>query len=176
MRFDPVSEEEAQSANLFPKGEYDAVVESSVEKTSKAKGNEMIELVLLVYGPEGKERRLKDWLVATDGGQAKIQRFCKSADLWNEYQAGELTAYLCDGANVRVKLGTEEGKDGYPPKNKVADYLPRQAAAEKAKEAPQKPATPLRGKSEGVSPEQQKRAGAGRADPTKPPTEDQIPF
>jgi hypothetical protein len=175
MRFNPVSEEEAQKANLFPKGDYDAVVESSIEKVSKT-NNEMIELVLLVYGPEGKERRLKDWLVATDGGQAKIQRFCKSADLWDEYQAGELTAYLCDGANVRVKLGTEPGKDGYPPKNKVADYLPRKTAAEKAAEASPRPATPLRGKTEGVSAQQQHAAGTGRADPTKPPTEDEIPF
>ena len=57
MRFAPVSEEIA--AGCLPKGEYDAVVNSAVEKTSKA-GNPMIELELTVYGQAGAEVKVKD--------------------------------------------------------------------------------------------------------------------
>lgn len=127
MRFTPVSEEEA--SGVWPKGEYDAVVKSAEDKVSRSSGNQMIELTLNVYGEFGQERLVRDWLVATDGGQAKIQQFCKSAGLWDLYQTGELTDRSCVDQNVRVKLGIEEGRDGYPPQNKVAGYLPRKVAA-----------------------------------------------
>lgn len=166
MKFTPVSEE--QASGVWEKGEYEALVESGIEKTSKT-GNPMIELELTVYGPEGKEKKIRDWLVATDGGQAKIQRFCKSAGLWDTYQSGELSGPSCEQANVIVKLGVEDGNDQYPPKNAIRDYMPKKAAEPK-------PTTSLRGKTEGVSPQQRAVAGTGRADPTKPPTDADIPF
>ncbi len=165
MKFAPVSEETA--AGCFPKGEYEAVIKNAVEKTSKAKGNPMIEVELTVYGADSAEIELKDWLVCTDGGQRKIQRFCRSADLWGTYEAGELCADSCIGLNVTVKLKTEEDEE-YGPRNKVADYMPRKAAGA----APEKPASNL----PGVSASQRANAGAGRADPAKPPTGDDIPF
>lgn len=161
MRFNPVSEEEA--SNVWAKGEYDAVVKAAFDKVSKSSGNEMIEIQLTVYGQGGQEKTVRDYLVATDGGQAKIQRFCKSAGLWDIYQSGELTDRSCLDANVRVKLGVEPGDDEYPPKNKIADYLPRLVA-------PPKPATELVGVSDA-----QKNA-APKSSPDKPPTEDDIPF
>lgn len=163
MRFTPVSEETA--AGVWPKGEYDALVTEAIEKTSKSSGNPMIELTLTVYGQGGEEKSLRDWLVSTDGGQAKIQRFCKSAGLWDMYQAGELSADSCKDANIRVKLGADDGGDEYPPKNTVRDYMPKTVA-------PKPPAAPLLG----VSPTQRSAAGTGRADPTKPPTDSEIPF
>jgi hypothetical protein len=164
MRFTPVSEEEAAAVNLLPKGDYDAVVQSAVDKTSKTSGNEMIELTLTVYGDDSKERKVRDWLVSTDGGQAKIQRFCKSAGLWDMYQSGELSADCCGNVNVRVKIGQQPGEGDYPPKNKVVDYLPPKASV--------RPASSL----QGVPPTQTRAAGTGRSDPTAPPTQDEIPF
>lgn len=120
-----MSEEDAAAINLMPKGEYDAVVKVAVEKTSKASGNEMIELDLTVYGPGGEQKTVRDWLVFTDTGHAKIQRFCKSADLWDIYQAGEICADSLRDASVRVKIVVKEGQDGFQASNKVADYLPR---------------------------------------------------
>lgn len=164
MRFAPVSEETA--AGCFPKGEYEAVVKNAVEKTSKSSGNPMIEVELTVYGPDSAEVDIKDWLVSSDGGQRKIQRFCRSADIWATYEAGELCGDSCIGLNVTVKLKIEDDED-YGPKNKVADYMPRKAAG-----AAEKPA----GNLQGVSPSQRSNAGPGRADPAKPPTGDDIPF
>jgi hypothetical protein len=154
MRFNPVSEEDA--AGVLPKGEYAAVVSKATEKTSKASGNPMIELDLTVYAKDGKEKFVRDWLVCTDGGQAKIQRFCKAINQWNTYQAGELSAATCEGANVIVKLGVEEGDGEYPPKNSVRDYF--SPKIDPPAKAPQNAAT----------------ASAG--DKPKPPSGDDIPF
>lgn len=132
MRFTPVSEEQAQTVNLFPKGIYDAVVKIVLEKTSKTSGNPMFEVELTVYGPEGKERNVRDYIVCTDAGQAKLQRFCKACGQWDAYQSGELCGDTFSDASLRVKLGIDEGTGEYPPKNKVVDYLPTppKAAAE----------------------------------------------
>lgn len=129
MRFTPVSEEQAQTVNLFPKGLYDAVVKSALEKTSKSSGNPMFEVELTVYGQDGKERSVRDYLVCTDGGQAKLQRFCKAAGQWDAYMAGELCGDTFTDASLRVKLGIDEGTGEFPPKNKVVDYLPKAPAA-----------------------------------------------
>lgn len=164
MRFSPVSEQDA--AGCLPKGEYEAVVANATEKTSK-KGNPMIEVDLTVFGPEGKEVNVRDWLVGSDGGQYKIQRFCKSADLWGTYEAGELSADSCKGVPVTVKLGIEEGDGEYPPRNSVKDYMPRKVGNKTPPAATELP---------GVPPKQRTAAGVGRADPTKPPSDDDIPF
>ena len=160
MRFQPKSEEEA--AGCLPKGEYDAVVASAVEAVSKSSGNDMIALELTVYGQGGRTVTVKDWLLSTDTGQRKLQGFCKSAGLWDIYQAGELTAAGCLNRNVTVSLKIEDGD--YGPQNKVAYYK---------NSKPEEPAAPAM---HGVSPQQQRAAGTGRADPTKPPTPDEIPF
>jgi uncharacterized protein DUF669 len=166
MRFTPVSEEDA--AGCYPKGEYDALVANATEKTSKT-GNPMIEVDLTVYGPNGQENNVRDWLVGTDGGQYKIQRFCKSADLWETYQAGELCADSCKELRVTVKLGIEEGDGQYPPRNKVMDYMPRKLSS--APSAGQPVAKPEpRKELPGVDPVQ-RRAAVGAAAPG-----DDIPF
>lgn len=163
MRFSPVSEEDA--AGCLPKGEYDAVVATATEKTSKA-GNPMIEVELTVYGQGGAEIKVRDWLIGNESGQRKIQRFCKSADLWETYQAGELCADSCIGLNVSVKLGVQDSEE-YGPQNRVSDYVPRKAVS-----SPAKPPEKL----DGVAPEQRAKAGTGRKDPAKPPGGDDIPF
>lgn len=162
MRFTPVSEEVA--AGCFPKGEYDAVVAKAEQKVSK-KGNDMIELELTVFGPDGVEAKVKDWILSNDTGAYKLQRFCKSSDLWDLYQAGEISADHCKDQNVTVKLGIQDDNADFPPRNKIVDYMPRKLSAPK-------PASEL----QGVDPTKQRAPGTGRADPTKPPTGDDIPF
>lgn len=158
MRFTPQTEEEA--AGCLPKGEYDAVVATAVEKQSRA-GNDMIEMDLTVYGPAGVETTVRDWLLSTDSGQRKLQGFCKSAGLWDIYMAGELTAAGCINRNVTVSIKVEDGD--YGPQNKVAYYKSNKLVESEPVMT-------------GVDPKQQRAAGTGRADPRQPPTEDQIPF
>lgn len=169
MRFSPVSED--QASRVWPKGEYDATVEAAIETTSKSSGNDMLEVHLKVYGQNGKEQKLRDYLVHTEGGAYKFQRFCKSAGQWDAYQAGEITGATFQNANVTVKLGEEKGTDDFPPRNKVLDYMPTKLDTP-APKATRKPP----GELAGVSSQQQRSAGPGRPDPSKPPTEDEIPF
>jgi hypothetical protein len=170
MRFSPVSEE--QAARLWPKGEYDAVVEFAKDTTSKSSGNEMLEVHFKVFGANGAEQKIRDYLVSTEGGAFKLQNFCKAADLWDQYQAGDLNAELCRDVRLTVKLGEEKGNDDYPPRNKITGYVRSKASADVAMpSAPAKRPLPP-----GVSPQQQRAAGTGRAEPTAPPTADDIPF
>lgn len=158
MRFTPTSEEEA--AGCLPKGEYDAVVASAKEAVSQ-KGNDMIALELTVYGQGGATVTVKDWLLSNDTGQKKLQAFCKSAGLWDTYEAGELSAESCVNRNVTLGLKIEDSDWG--PQNRVAYYKSVKMV---------EPDSGL----QGVDPKQQRAAGTGRPDPTQPPTEDQIPF
>lgn len=164
MKFQPMTEEDAAAVNLMAKGEYDAVVRAAEEKTSQS-GNQMFALQLTVYDGDA-QKHVFDYLVFTDGGHAKIQRFCKSADIWETYQSGELTPDGLLQLNVRVKIGIEDGKDGYPPKNKVVDYLPRNLPPKRSAANDE-----LRGPSvlPGVDPAQRREALAAR------PADD-IPF
>jgi hypothetical protein len=155
MRFSPVSEEEAATVNLLPRGDYDAVVKACTEKTSKKNGNPMFEVDLVVYGPDGKERKVRDWLVCIDTGQAKLQAFCKSAGQWDAYVAGELCAESFIDTSVRVKLGVEEGEGDFPPKNSVKNYLSRKLPVIPAKSSGTLP---------GVDPAKRAAANAVAAD------------
>lgn len=160
MRFTPVTEEDA--AGCLPKGEYDAVVAKATEKRSQA-GNDMIELDLTVYGEFGTEVSVRDWILAGEKGARKLQGFCKCAGLWDTYLAGELTPDSCLNRNLVVGIKIEDGDFG--PQNRVSYYKHSK---------PQEPEESKAG--QGVSPQQRNAAGTGRADPTKPPTGDEIPF
>lgn len=150
MRFNAVSEEDA--AGCLQPGEYDAVVKTAVEKTSQ-KGNPMIAVALTVFGPEGKEVEVKDWLLSTEGGQRKLQAFCKSGDIWDTYQAGELCADSLADLNVCVALKIEDSDD-YGPQNRVARYVPRKAPGTPVEppKAAERPKTPARKMSQPAAP------------------------
>jgi hypothetical protein len=117
----------AKEVDMFPPGTYEAVVGRAEEKTSQA-GNEMIELVLRVYGPDGATIPVYDYLISADSSAWKIRHFCKSAGL--DYEKGDLSTGECDGQNVRVILAITKDKNGkYPDKNTVKDYLERNGNA-----------------------------------------------
>lgn len=110
---------------LLEPGTYDAVVKRAIEKES-ASGNDMIELILTVYGSDGTRSDVFDYLVFAKSVLYKVKHFCESAGL--NFESGNLDASDCEEANVRVKLKIEES-DKYPPKNSVADYVPRDKKA-----------------------------------------------
>jgi hypothetical protein len=109
--------------DMLPPATYDAVVGRAEEKVSQA-GNEMIELVLRVYGPDGATVPVYDYLISSESSAWKIRHFCGSAGL--DYESGELTAEQCLERNVRVILAiTQDKKKQYPDKNTVKDYVER---------------------------------------------------
>ena len=109
------------ATDLIAAGQYAASVKTAKEKVSK-QGNEMIELILTVYGPNGSQVDVFDYLLSTDAMQFKVKHFCESAGL--DYERGELQATDCENKSVKVNLEIKK-QEGYADKNNVKDYLPR---------------------------------------------------
>ncbi|MCH8853999.1 MAG: hypothetical protein IID41_15320 [Planctomycetes bacterium] len=124
MEVTPKTEEEVQPQVLEP-GNYDAFVRTAEDGVSKA-GNTMITLHLAAWDNKGNDVKLTDWL--TNGmsqfADRKLRHFCVAAGLQDPYNAGELTAELCQEQNLRVRLRIEEENGEYLRKNRVVDYLP----------------------------------------------------
>jgi hypothetical protein len=121
MRVTPKSEEECKSSELLSPGEYDAEVMTAEEKQSKS-GNDMIAMRLKVYGDNGAEASVFDYLL--DAVAYKVRHFAEAAGMIDAYERGELYAEDLVGKVVRVKLKIEHDKTGnYADKNAVQDYI-----------------------------------------------------
>ncbi len=136
--YEVLSEEQAMNERfqLLPPGEYDAVVEASVDKVSANSGNPMMDITLSVYDEQGKPHSVRDFLVFTKAMMWKVVHFAQSSGLSHQYSNGQLCSNIAQGKNVRVKIGVEEGRiipedklqgklvgSKYPDKNKVEDYI-----------------------------------------------------
>ena len=133
--------------NLLREGEYDAVISASQDKQSASSGNPMMDLTLQVFDDNGRSRDVRDFLVFTKSMMWKVINFANSAGLMVPYEAGRLCSDVAVGNRVRVKITVEPGSlipqdklngkpmgSRYPDKNKVQDYIKRDAA--KPKEQP----------------------------------------
>ncbi len=119
---------------MFDPGVYDAVVKHASEGTSKS-GNDMIKLILTVYGPKG-ETDVFDYLVFSEAVLYKVKHFCESAGI--DFGRGVLDESDCLDKNVKVKLVIDEN-EGYAPKNAVKDYVKRSVTAPFTGAAPKAP-------------------------------------
>lgn len=120
MNFKPKSDDELNTFDLFPTGEYDFDVIKAIDDTSKA-GNDMIKLELDVYATNGKRTRVFDYLL--ESLSYKLKHFCEATGLAKEYESGDLSAEMCKNRAGRCVLGIQKDKSGeYPDKNFVKDY------------------------------------------------------
>ncbi len=138
LNYEVMDEETAMKERfqLLKDGDYDAVVQTAVDRTSLNSGNPMIDLTLLVYDAEGKTHTVRDFLVFTKSMMWKVIHCASSAGLMMQYTAGRLCSDILKDKRVRVKVGMEEGNEipvdklngkpqgsKYPSKNKIEDYL-----------------------------------------------------
>lgn len=120
MNFSAKTEKQLQSELLIPAGVYPFTVTTAENKKSKA-GNDMIELELRVFMPDGRERGLRDWLM--EKMAFKLFHFCAYTGLATKYEAGTLEAGDCVGRSGFAKIIVQADKQGqYPDRNSVADY------------------------------------------------------
>jgi hypothetical protein len=121
---------------LLKEGEYDAVIASSVDKTSANSGNPMMDMTISVFDADGKQHDVRDFLVFTKAMMWKVIRFSQAAGLTKDYEAGKLCSEVAIGNRVRVKVSIEQGSEipadklkgkpagsRYPDKNKIDDYI-----------------------------------------------------
>ena len=121
MDYEPKTEDELALEGLMPEGEYDAEIMLSEDALSK-KGQDMFKLKVRVWDANGAERHMYDY-VSPHFMAWKFRHLHASAGLLEVYEKGSTNAdQLCD-KTVRVAVGVEGAKDGYPPKNKITDYL-----------------------------------------------------
>jgi hypothetical protein len=123
MRTTPRSEADAQKVSrrtLLPAGWHDARITEAVEKPSK-RGNDMIELVVVLPDADGNERTLRDWLTDSTLGAAKLRHAAEAVGALGRYDDGEIGQADFPGHDVRVKISIEKRR-GYPDTNRVDDY------------------------------------------------------
>jgi len=117
MNFQPKTEQEIIDSKLLKKGVYEFEVEQATEKTSKA-GHSMFEVRLKL---NGSGRVLTDYLLPEV--PEKFRHAAAACGLLAQYESGSLSDSDLQGKRGKLKLGIEKGKNGYPPRNKVEDYL-----------------------------------------------------
>lgn len=121
MKFTPKSDKELAEERLMPEGEYGFEISGGEDKTSKA-GNDMIELTVRVFKPDGSFNLVTDYLM--EAILYKVSHASKACGLEDKYLAGSLSGSDFIGKTGMLKLGIQKDKDGtYPDKNVVKDYV-----------------------------------------------------
>jgi hypothetical protein len=139
MNFVPKSAAEIAAKSKPLTGIFPARVHTAEAQVSK-KGVDMIKLDLTVYfGDKTTEKST----YLHPAMEVLVYHFCDHAGLLEEYNSGSLTADMCEGKDVMVKLGIEKGKDGYQDKSVIKDFVPRDTpATDLATGKPTVPAAP----------------------------------
>lgn len=122
MRFNPVSEEQAEKAArgfLLKPGECEFEVRTAEDQTSSS-GNPMIKLTLDVWDADGKQAVVFDYLL--DAMPHKVRHFAYAVGMGHIYEEGDIPAEACVGKGGRLQIRTKQQR-GYEPKNDVADYV-----------------------------------------------------
>ena len=122
MRVNPKTEQEIASAGLLPAGDYGFEVTSAEDKVSKA-GNEMVELKVKLFGPDG-DTTVFDYLIDGERSAFKVRHFAEATGMLGQYERGDMPAHLMVGKTGRCKVSITKDKSGqYPDKNGIADYI-----------------------------------------------------
>lgn len=116
----PMTEEEALVSGLLPKGEYAFTVVNCESGTSR-KGQPHLCVTLKVFDNAGEYKMVTDYL-SVHYMQFKLRHFIVSLFGEEFYNQNKFTPEQAFDKTGRVKLFVQEGKDGFPPKNAVADY------------------------------------------------------
>ncbi|MBX0289701.1 hypothetical protein K3G63_04590 [Hymenobacter sp. HSC-4F20] len=121
MKFTPKSDKELNEDRLLPVGEYDFTISKGQDTVSK-KGNEMIELLIRVFKPDGTFILVTDYLM--ESMLYKVSHAAQACGLADKYNAGNLLGDDFEGKSGRLKLGIQVDKEGnYPDRNVVKDYI-----------------------------------------------------
>ena len=138
FQYEVMDEETAMGERfqILKDGEYDAVIQTAIDKVSANSGNPMIDLTLSVYDKEGKTHSVRDFLVFTKSMMWKVIHCAGSSGTMSHYTSGKLCSNVLMNKRVRIKVTSEGGNEipvdklngkpvgsKYPPKNKVEDYL-----------------------------------------------------
>ena len=127
MKITPKTDSEIKEMNLKPNGEYPFVVMEAKDAISK-KGNEMINLKLSCYLPNGKFFIVWDYLL--ESFPKKLKHACDVCGLLDKYKSGILSADDFIGREGFCLIGSSKD-DGFNPRNIVIDYIVKENSENK---------------------------------------------
>ena len=131
MKVTPRTEETAKKLSgrkVLPPGPRIARIIGATPKLTKKKGEDMIELELLVTDSEGNERILRDWLTDNALGSLKLLHCVEAVGATAKYEAGEITPADFPGHDVIVRVAIKKQRN-FPDVNEVIDYRFADASA-----------------------------------------------
>ena len=121
MNFKPCTEQEIADRKLWAKAVYPFEIMEAAEKVSQSGHNPMIELKVKITRPDGASRVIPDYLV--EQRAEKLKHAAAACGLLDKYEIGSLADSDFRGKRGKLKLTVEKGKNGYPDRNVVADYM-----------------------------------------------------
>lgn len=125
MKFQPKQESELNEFSLLENGIYPFQIMYAVDQISK-NGNEMIKMTVKIFGNDGREHILFDYLLEAIG--YKLRHFAEHTGLLDKYNAGEFSSSDCIGKCGKADIIVQKGQlkpDGslYQDRNSVKDYI-----------------------------------------------------
>jgi len=121
INFDPTNvPDQPDDYPLLPIGEYDAIVASAAEKTSKA-GNDMIVLTLEI-DHDGRTYKVWDYLTFSEAAMGVVKIKCSALGMSEAFESGTLGAEQFLGVMCRVRIRHQRSEE-YGVSEKVASYI-----------------------------------------------------
>lgn len=122
--FQPMTEDEARKSQsgCFEPGTYSFVVIECEARNSKA-GNPMLAVTLETQTPDGP-RKVWDYLMLVGDMRWRLREFMQGIGLTEKYESGSMSENDVMGRTGVADIIIEDGRDGYPDKNKVEKYRP----------------------------------------------------
>lgn len=121
MNFKPCSEKEITDRKLWAKAVYPFEILDAAEKVSQSGGNPMFELKVKISRPDGSARTITDYLL--EKRPEKLRHASATCGVLDKYERGSLADSDFRAKRGKLKLGIEKGKNGYPDRNVVVDYV-----------------------------------------------------
>ena len=137
MSYKVYSEKEIKEMNLIPKGSIlmNEILPSGkrgageviTEATISNNNNAMIRVVNAIYNDNGKKiTTIVDHITpGTKYGDQKLFSFCKSLDILEAYETGDLNkvAQAAIGKTGLASIGIQKGEGEYPDSNTIGMYV-----------------------------------------------------
>lgn len=106
-------------------GEYYVRIENAISTISQNSGNPQIKLSLTILGPNGKQPKCFDYLVALEEMAWKTRHLLKSIGRPELYDSGEFSESVLIGMKPYAKVKLVKSEDGQKLFPKIVDYLPQ---------------------------------------------------
>lgn len=127
LNYEYLSAEDDKPNFALPEGDYPFVVRALEDKPTKSGKNNMLVVEMDVYTPEGKAKRMRDWIVYDMPQMAwKFRHWCITLGLEAEYESRKFDEKLALNKHGVVSLKCEDyvNQNGdLSTQNVVKDYV-----------------------------------------------------